>query len=78
MKRSKRKGPYQNIINSKKKFKFLSRNFEITSNVLGMTFSVHSGKKNSLLTISENMMGHKAGEFVFTREKFEFKKKKRK
>lgn len=78
MKRSKRKGPYQNIKNSKKKFKFLSRNFEITSHILGMTFSVHSGKKTSLLTVSENMIGHKVGEFIFTREKFEFKKKKRK
>ena len=76
MKRAKRKGPYQKWSYKKNKFNLLPRNFEITSNFINKTFSVHSGKKISSITILENMIGHKVGEFIPTREKFEFKKKR--
>ena len=78
MKRSKRKGPYQKILDlKKKKIQLLPRNFEITSNIVGLNFLVHSGKKLIPLTVFESMIGHRVGEFIPTREKFEFKKKKR-
>lgn len=78
MKRSKRKGPYQKILDlKKKKFQLLPRNFEITSSIVGLNFYAHSGKKLISLTASESMIGHRVGEFIPTREKFEFKKKKK-
>ena len=78
MKRARRKGPYQKLnISQMSSLEVLPRNSEITSNILGLTFLIHSGKKLVSLTIVENMIGHVAGEFVPTREKFEFKKKKK-
>lgn len=79
MKRAKRKGPFKKLLSlqTDKKVELLPRNFEITSNLIGSTFSVHSGKKIVSLTASENMVGYRVGEFVPTREKFEFKKKKK-
>ena len=41
-----------------------------------MDFLVHSGRKLVSLTITDNMVGYRVGEFVPTREKFEFKKKR--
>lgn len=76
MKRSKRKGPYLKVLNLQKKKKLLARNFEITSHVVDMDFLVHSGRKLVSLTITDNMVGYRVGEFVPTREKFEFKKKR--
>jgi ribosomal protein S19 len=43
-----------------------------------LTCNVHSGKKLVPLTLTDDMIGHKIGEFVPTRAKFEFKKKKKK
>lgn len=79
MKRSKWKGPL--IVepkNLKKKLLYLPRNYEITSHVIGLNCNVHSGKKFVKLTLTDEMIGHKIGEFVPTRERFEFKKKKKK
>ena len=77
MKRSKRKGPYQkNLLNFSEKMIRLPRNTEITSNLVGSDFFVYSGNKFVSITIIENMVGHRIGEFVPTRQKFEFKKKK--
>lgn len=78
MKRSKWKGPFIKKVNDKVKLPLFSRNYEITSHVIGLTCNVHSGKKFVTLTLTDEMIGHKIGEFVPTREKFEFKKKKRK
>ena len=79
MSRSKRKGPYTKLnINLEKKFKILPRSLEITSHLVGLNFLVHSGRKLVLLDITNDMVGHKSGEFISTREKFEFKKKKKK
>lgn len=81
MSRSKWKGPY---INSNTKLKSTDkqlikpRSFEITSNVIGNSFNVHTGNSFIKINITEDMIGHKIGEFVPTRKKFIFKKKKKK
>jgi len=79
MKRAKWKGPFvkkKEIEN--KKLLVLPRNFEVTLNYVGTICNVYSGKKLLKLTLVEDMIGHKLGEFVSTREKFIFKKKKKK
>nr|YP_009485532.1 ribosomal protein S19 [Nitzschia alba]AVR57596.1 ribosomal protein S19 [Nitzschia alba] len=79
MKRSKWKGPLViRLKDSKKKLPLLPRNLEITSQVIGLTCNVHTGKKYIKLSLNDEMIGHKVGEFVPTRERFEFKKKKKK
>nr|BBC77716.1 ribosomal protein S19 [Nitzschia sp. NIES-3576] len=79
MKRSKWKGPLLvKLKDLEIKLPVLPRNLEITSQVIGLTCNVHTGKKYTKLTISDQMIGHKVGEFVPTRERFEFKKKKKK
>ena len=78
MKRSRWKGPLVKIRDTKTKLPILSRNFEITSQITGLICNVHSGKKFVKLTITDEMIGHKMGEFIPTRERFEFKKKKKK
>jgi ribosomal protein S19 len=79
MKRAKWKGPFvkKTELNNKKLL-VLPRNFEITLNVVGTVCNVHSGKNLVKLTLVEDMIGHKLGEFVSTRERFVFKKKKKK
>lgn len=79
MKRSKWKGPFvkkRDIQN--KKLLTLPRNFEVTLNMVGLICQVYSGKKLVKLNLVEDMIGHKLGEFAPTREKFVFKKKKKK
>ena len=78
MKRSKWKGPLIKGKDVKMKLPILPRNYEITSQVIGLTCNVYSGKKFVKLNLVDEMIGHKVGEFVPTREKFEFKKKKKK
>lgn len=78
MKRSKWKGPLVKTRDTKTKLPILPRNFEITAQITGLICNVHSGKKFVKLTIVNEMIGHKVGEFIPTRERFEFKKKKKK
>jgi ribosomal protein S19 len=78
MKRSKWKGPFVPKLDLNKKLPLLSRNYEITSKIVGLTCNVHSGKTLVKLSITDEMIGHKVGEFVPTRERFVFKKKKKK
>ena len=78
MKRSKWKGPFIKKIDVTAKLPLLARDYEITSYVTGLTCNVHSGKKLVSLTLTDDMIGHKIGEFVPTRARFEFKKKKKK
>jgi len=77
MKRSKWKGPFTKKIDVNVKLPLLPRNYEITSHVIGLTCNVHSGKKLVTLTLTDEMIGHKIGEFTPTRAKFEFKKNKK-
>ena len=45
----------------------LSRDSTIIPEMIGYTFSVHNGRKHIPIYINENMVGHKLGEFSFTR-----------
>ena len=78
MKRSKWKGPFFKKLSLTEKLPLLPRDFEITSKMVGITGNVHSGRTLVKLTIIDEMIGHKIGEFVPTRERFIFKKKKKK
>jgi small subunit ribosomal protein S19 len=78
MPRSLKKGPFidesvsrkvQKAIetNDKKVIKTWSRRSTITPDMVGMTFAVHNGKKFIPVFVTENMVGHKLGEFSPTR-----------
>ena len=77
MTRSKWKSPVKKIkvINNKT---HASRFSEILPEFVGATFSVFNGIKNKDIQVTESMIGHKFGEFFFTRSKYIFKKKKKK
>ncbi|RIL05066.1 MAG: 30S ribosomal protein S19 [Proteobacteria bacterium] len=44
-----------------------SRRSMITPDMIGLTFAVHNGKKFNAVFVTENMVGHKLGEFSATR-----------
>lgn len=44
-----------------------SRGSTITPEMIGLTFAVHNGKKFNAVFVTENMVGHKLGEFSPTR-----------
>lgn len=44
-----------------------SRRSTITPEMVGMTFGVHNGKRHIPVYVTENMVGHKLGEFAPTR-----------
>ncbi len=78
MARSVKKGPYvsdklvrkvEDLSKSKKKkvIKTWARRSTITPEFVGHTFAVHNGNKFIPVFISENMVGHKLGEFAPTR-----------
>jgi small subunit ribosomal protein S19 len=48
--------------------KIVSKNSVIFPSSVGLTFFISNGKKFSTLTINENMVGHKFGEFVVTKK----------
>lgn len=47
-----------------------SRRSTITPEMIGLTFAVHNGKKFNPVFVTENMIGHKLGEFSPTRQFF--------
>ena len=53
--------------NDKKPIKTWSRRSVITPEMVGLTISVHNGKQHVPVYITENMVGHKLGEFSPTR-----------
>jgi small subunit ribosomal protein S19 len=53
--------------NDKKAIKTWSRRSMILPDFIGLTFAVHNGKKFIPVYVSENMVGHKMGEFAPTR-----------
>lgn len=78
MGRSLRKGPFvdhhllekvekQNKEGTKKPIKTWSRRSMIIPDMVGHTFEVHNGKKFLAVFVSENMVGHRLGEFSPTR-----------
>ncbi|MCI5142521.1 MAG: 30S ribosomal protein S19 [Candidatus Electrothrix sp. ATG1] len=52
---------------SRKVIKTWSRRSDILPDMVGLTFAVHNGKKFIPVYVSENMVGHKLGEFSPTR-----------
>jgi small subunit ribosomal protein S19 len=78
MTRSLKKGPYvdpkllakverMRQANEKKVVKTWSRRSTITPDMVGFTLAVHNGKKFLPVYLTENMVGHKLGEFAPTR-----------
>jgi len=76
--RSIKKGPYiepslakkiemMNKVGDKKVLKTWSRRSTIIPEMVGHTLAVHNGKKFIPVYITENMVGHKLGEFSITR-----------
>ncbi len=53
--------------NSRKPIKTWSRRSMISPDMLGLTIAVHNGRQHVPVLISENMVGHKLGEFSPTR-----------
>ena len=53
--------------NSKQAIKTWSRRSTITPEMISLTFAVHNGKKFIPVYITEDMIGHKLGEFSPTR-----------
>ena len=52
---------------SKKPIKTWSRRSMIMPDMIGMTIAVHNGKQHVPILVTENMVGHKLGEFAPTR-----------
>jgi len=52
---------------NKKPIKTWSRRSTITPDFVGLTIAVHNGKQHVPVLVSENMVGHKLGEFSPTR-----------
>ena len=78
MARSIKKGPFvdQSLIkkvdeavasNSRKPVKTWSRRSMVIPDMIGLTIAVHNGRQHVPVLISENMIGHKLGEFSATR-----------
>lgn len=78
MARSIKKGPFidDHLLNKVKKAKdegsrkviqTWSRRSDIIPDMVGLTFAVHNGKKFIPVFVTENMVGHKLGEFSPTR-----------
>ena len=78
MARSLKKGPYidpkllakiqvMNRTGGKRVIRTWSRRSTITPELVGHTLAIHNGKKFFPVYISENMVGHKLGEFAPTR-----------
>ncbi|HXL25978.1 MAG TPA: 30S ribosomal protein S19 [Chthoniobacterales bacterium] len=79
MGRSLKKGPFvepkllekidkMNKSSAKKPIKTWSRRSMITPDFVGHTFLVHNGKIFNSIFVTENMVGHKLGEFSLTRQ----------
>ena len=78
MPRSIRKGPFVDIhlakkveaaqaSNVKKPIKTWSRRSMILPDMIGLTIAVYNGRQHVPVSINENMIGHKLGEFSPTR-----------
>lgn len=78
MSRSLKKGPYidEKLLKKVKKLtpgdktliKTWSRAATITPEMVGFTFGVHNGREHISVFVSEDMVGHKLGEFAPTRK----------
>jgi small subunit ribosomal protein S19 len=53
--------------NDKRPIKTWSRRSTVLPDFVGLTIAVHNGKQHIPVFVSENMVGHKLGEFALTR-----------
>jgi len=53
--------------NSRKPIKTWSRRSMISPDMVGLTIAVHNGRQHVPVSVSEDMVGHKLGEFAPTR-----------
>ena len=78
MPRSIKKGPFIDLHlvqkvekaiaeNSKRPIKTWSRRSMVTPDMVGLTIAIHNGRQHVPVLITENMVGHKLGEFAPTR-----------
>ncbi|RMD80827.1 MAG: 30S ribosomal protein S19 [Gammaproteobacteria bacterium] len=78
MPRSVKKGPFVDLhlmkkvqeasaTGSKRPIKTWSRRSMIVPEMVGLTIAVHNGRQHVPILITENMVGHKLGEFAATR-----------
>ena len=78
MPRSLRKGPFVDLhlmkkvekakeSNDKRPIKTWSRRSMVMPDMVGLTISVHNGRQHIPIFVSEDMVGHKLGEFAPTR-----------
>lgn len=78
MPRSIRKGPFIDLhlqkkveaareANDRRPIKTWSRRSMVSPDMVGLTIAIHNGKQHVPVLISENMVGHKLGEFAQTR-----------
>ncbi len=78
MPRSIKKGPFidfhlskkvekATLNNDRRPIKTWSRRSMVVPDMLGLTIAIHNGRNHVPILISENMVGHKLGEFVPTR-----------
>ncbi len=78
MPRSIKKGPFVDLhlikkveqavaTNNRRPIKTWSRRSMVIPDMVGLTIAVHNGRQHVPVLISENMVGHKLGEFAITR-----------
>jgi len=78
MPRSVKKGPFVDVhlqkkvqaavdSNDRRPIRTWSRRSMILPDMVGLTIAVHNGRQHVPVLISENMVGHKLGEFAITR-----------
>ncbi|MEO0575070.1 MAG: 30S ribosomal protein S19 [Pseudomonadota bacterium] len=78
MPRSLKKGPFVDnhlakkveaaaAANDRRPIKTWSRRSMVLPDMVGLTIAVHNGRQHVPVLISENMVGHKLGEFAMTR-----------
>lgn len=78
MPRSLKKGPFIDLhlmkkvqvaaeANDKRPIKTWSRRSMISPDMIGLTIAVHNGRQHIPVSINEDMVGHKLGEFAATR-----------
>ena len=78
MPRSVKKGPFVDLHlmkkvdqavaeNSKRPIKTWSRRSMVLPDMVGLTIAIHNGRQHVPVLVTENMVGHKLGEFALTR-----------
>ena len=78
MPRSLKKGPFIDLhlmkkvqiaaeANDKRPIKTWSRRSMVSPDMIGLTIAVHNGRQHVPVSINEDMVGHKLGEFAVTR-----------